>query len=202
MPLPDPLGPWAPLSVAQTRAVFEYARVTWWVSGGQALDLYVGRLTREHSDIDVSVLRTEAPLLHRLLLGWDLQLAHQGALTPWTTPEVDPPCSSAWCRPSAVEPWRLQVMFEDGTPERWICRRHPDIELPMRDVIAHAPDGTPFMAPQLQLFMKAKDTRPKDDADFATVTPLLSPTATRWLQNALQRFYPTHPWLRAAAVGA
>jgi hypothetical protein len=47
MPASDPFGPWAPLSFAQTRGLFEHARFTWWVAGGQALDLYVGRQTRE-----------------------------------------------------------------------------------------------------------------------------------------------------------
>jgi hypothetical protein len=60
--------------------MLRHARFTWWVSGGQALDLFVGHPTREHADLDISILRMDAPLLHRLLLGWDLQLAHASVL--------------------------------------------------------------------------------------------------------------------------
>ena len=51
------------------------------------------------------------------------------------------------------------------------------------------------MAPQIQLFMKAKDTRAKDDADLNIVLPLLSRLQTTWLADALQRYYLSHPWL-------
>jgi hypothetical protein len=135
----------------------------------------VGRTTRTHHDIDVSILREDAPLLRRLLQGWDLQLAPAGVLTPWDTDTIEAPFNSIWCRATPTDPWSLQVMFDEGTATEWVCRRHPEIRLPMTELICQAPDGTPYIAPQVQLFMKAKDTRPKDDADHATVVPLLSP---------------------------
>jgi len=188
------LGPWDPLTPAATRALFTPAPFVWWLAGGHALDLFVGRPTRPHHDVDVAMLRVDAPLLRPVVEGWDLRLAHDGTLTSWTTDDVAPPCNSVWCRTAPSAPWGLQVMFEDGNPTEWICRRHPDIALPMAEVICHAPDGTPYVAPQIQLLMKAKGTRPKDDADYATVAPLLSPAAARWLDEQLRQFYPGHPW--------
>jgi hypothetical protein len=35
------------------------APVTWWLSGGEALDVFIGRNTRAHGDIDVSVRRAD-----------------------------------------------------------------------------------------------------------------------------------------------
>jgi hypothetical protein len=193
-PSADPFGPWIPLELAATHALFAPAPFTWWIAGGHALDLFVGHTTRAHHDIDVSILRADAPLLRHLLLGWDLQLAHAGVLTPWTTSTVEPPFSSIWCRTSADKPWCLQVMFDEGTPTQWTCRRHPEIVLPMTEAIRRSSD-VPYLAPHIQLIMKAKDTRDKDDADFATVLPLLSPDESRWLTTALRRHYPNHRWL-------
>jgi len=65
-------------------------------------------------------------------------------------------------------------MFDEGTGAEWVCHRHADIRLPLREVIAHTPSGLPYLRPEIQLLWKAKDTRPKDDADFALVFPLLT----------------------------
>jgi hypothetical protein len=86
-------------------------------------------------------------------------------------------------------------MLELGTPGHWICRRHPEVVVPMGQAVLAGPDGLPYVAPQIQLFMKAKDTRPKDDADFAIVFPLLSAGDAAWLTAALRRHYPSHHWL-------
>jgi hypothetical protein len=189
------LGPWDPLTPQATTQLFGGAPFLWWIAGGLALDLFVGHTTRDHLDTDVSILRSDAPLLRPVLQGWDLQLAHAGVLTPWTTEQVEPPVNSIWCRRDAGQPWCLQVMFEDGTPDEWACRRHPDIRLPMVEAVCHDAAGRPYVAPQIQLFMKAKGTRPKDEADYGIVSPLLSPEATNWLQYQLNRYYPGHPWV-------
>jgi hypothetical protein len=165
------------------------------VSGGEALDLFVGHRTREHEDIDVSILRSEAIRLPPIFPGWNLHLAHAGTLTPCDGRPIGPPFNSLWCRRHDADPWSLQIMLEDGTRERWVCRRFPELSLPTAEVVWHTPDGLPFMAPHVQLFMKAKDHRPKDDADFALVSPLLSPDHAVWLTSALTRFHPGHPWL-------
>jgi hypothetical protein len=87
-------------------------------------------------------------------------------------------------------------MFDEGTGAEWVCHRHADIRLPLREVIAQTPSGLPYLRPEIQLLWKAKDTRPKDDADFALVFPLLAREAGQWLMEVLRRHYPHHAWLR------
>jgi hypothetical protein len=183
---PD-LGPWAPLGLGPACTLLSPAPFPWWVAGGHALDLFVGHQTRIHADLDVSLLRADAPRWRAFLAGWDLHLAHAGVLTPWTEPEVAPPVNSAWCRPRLTEPWCLQAMFEEGTATEWICRRHPAIRVPWSDAVLRSAEGIPYLAPQLQLLMKATDTRSKDDADFAAVFRRLAPEAAGWLASMLQR---------------
>jgi len=59
--------PWLPLTFDETRAVFAPLAVPWWIAGGWAIDVYLGRQTREHADIDVSVLRAHHRKLAALL---------------------------------------------------------------------------------------------------------------------------------------
>jgi hypothetical protein len=81
-------------------------------------------------------------------------------------------------------------MIDEGTPHEWVCHRHPDIHLPLDEVLLHSPDRIRHLRPEMQLLLKAKD-----DVDFATVFPLLSPEQAGWLTGALGRHYPDHRWL-------
>ncbi|MFE7541522.1 hypothetical protein ACFU5X_12320, partial [Streptomyces platensis] len=56
--------------------------------------------------------------------------------------------------------------------------------------------GVPFLAPDVQLYYKAKAPRPKDEGDFDTVLPLLTKRQRRWLVEALTKTYGPHPWTK------
>ena len=56
-------------------------------------------------------------------------------------------------------------------------------------------DGIPYQAPETVLFMKAKHTRAKDEADFALTLPTLDTGARNWLAAAIELVHPGHPWL-------
>lgn len=69
------------------------------------------------------------------------------------------------------------------------------------DVHAADPPGTlrPWpvgetLPPEVQLLQKSKGRRPKDEADLAVASPLLSAAATSWLRDALDLVSPGHPW--------
>ena len=51
---------------------FDSAEIEYWFFGGWAVDLWVGRLTRPHDDIDVLVWRRDEPRVHEALRagGW------------------------------------------------------------------------------------------------------------------------------------
>lgn len=44
---------WSPLSAEEVASVLEGMPAPWWIAGGWALDLFVGRTTRAHEDMDV-----------------------------------------------------------------------------------------------------------------------------------------------------
>lgn len=50
---------WAPLSPAEVSDLLRDLSVPWWVAGGWAIDLIVGKQTRPHADIDVQFLRAD-----------------------------------------------------------------------------------------------------------------------------------------------
>ena len=191
------LGPWVPLDPVEVRRLFaDYGR-PWWIAGGWAIDMALGRKTREHGDVDVAVLRSDQLAVQSHLRGWELHLANV-VLTPWVAGELAPPDTcDVWCRPAGSTSWAFQLMFDPGTTETWVCRRNLTITRPMSSAIRRTGDGIPYLAPELQLLMKAKRCEAKDQADFAAVVDagILDPEANRWLRSALERIHPGHRWL-------
>jgi hypothetical protein len=88
-------------------------------------------------------------------------------------------------------------MREPWEGETWVFRRDPRIRLPRDRVIAHTSDGIPYARPEIALLYKAKSTRPKDDADFASVLPLLGDEQRAWLAASIALVHPEHHWLQS-----
>ncbi len=69
------------------------------------------------------------------------------------------------------------------------------ILLPLATIGRRTDDGIPYLAPEIQLLYKAKQPRPKDEADLARTLPYLDPESHQWLTQALALVHPGHPWL-------
>jgi Aminoglycoside-2''-adenylyltransferase len=54
-----PLGRWRPWRPREVAAFFAMLPIPWWIAGGWAIDLFLGRQTRRHEDIDVLILRQD-----------------------------------------------------------------------------------------------------------------------------------------------
>ena len=63
-------------------------------------------------------------------------------------------------------------------------------------------DGFRRIVPEVQLLYKSRGLRPKDEADFEAVLPLLSEGERRWLDEALETEHTTHPWRERLASDA
>jgi hypothetical protein len=195
------LGPWEPLSPERVGALFERCDAPWWIAGGWALELGLGRRIRDHDDIDLLLLRRDQGRAHEVLRGWELWAADPpGQLRPW--PEGEPlprHVHDIWCRESATAPWRLQLMLDEASGDRWVSRRDPRIQRPVDELGSITPAGLSVLAPEVQLFYKgttsAPRLRPKDEVDFAATLPLLTAGQRHWLAWAMRLIAPSHHWL-------
>ncbi|MEU7894202.1 amino acid transporter [Nonomuraea sp. NPDC049152] len=190
-----PWGVWEPAPLAEVVELFQRLDVPWWVSGGYAIELAVGRAYREHADVDISVLRRDQLAVRRLLAGWDVHVADPpGSLRPWPVDEVLPvEAHDIWVREDVERPWRFQLMLDEAETGEWIYRRDARIRRPIASVgVAH--DGFVRLTPEVQLLFKAKGRRLKDEQDFTEVLPLLTEAQRVWLDEALEIEFGTHPW--------
>jgi hypothetical protein len=192
-----PWGTWDPAGLGEVVEVFSALRCPWWVAGGYAIELAVGRAYREHGDIDVLMLRRDQLAVQRLLPTWQWWAADPpGTLRRWVSGEyLAAPVYDVWCRPGPAEPWRIQIMFDESEGQSWVPRRDARVRRSVDDLGLTSPEGVPYLAPEVQLFYKAKAPRPKDEQDFSAALPHLTAGQRRWLADAIARTIGDHPWL-------
>ncbi len=193
------LGAWSPLAPTEVGQTLRQFRRPWWIAGGWALDLFLGRQTREHEDTDIGVLRRDHVELQQTLTGWDLQAADPpGTLRAWMPlEELGDSIHDIWCRRTPKSRWCLQVMLDEANGDDWVYRRDARVRLPLKDMLQVTDSGLPYLRPEVQLLYKSKDPRTKSQADFASVLPHLGHDRKLWLKASLEVSDPDNGWLRA-----
>lgn len=191
-----PWGTWDHIPLPAVVEVLRDFPRPWWVAGGYAIDAFAGNNRREHDDIDVGLFAADQTIIRRHLREWDLHAADPpGTLRPWGLDEELPPhVHDIWVRRHAADLWRFQLMLNPGGPDEFVCRRDERIRMPLRNAV-WTKDGVPYLAPELQLFFKAKSSRPKDEQDFEDCLPLFSPARRSVLAEWLRLSLPAHTWL-------
>lgn len=193
-----PFGRWEPASPSDVAARFSGLESHWWVAGGFAVEFAVGHRFRSHGDIDVLLLRRDQRVAQQVLAGWQWWAADPpGRLRPWASHEVLPlGVHDIWCRPGPGDPWRIQIMLDESHGQEWVSRRDPRVRRPISTLGTTSADGVPFLAPDVQLYYKARTPRPKDEQDFDAVLPVLTDQQRRWLVDAITTTYGPHHWIK------
>ena len=191
-------GIWEPLSPWEVAGVLDGVACRWWIAGGWAIDLHLGRQTRAHADVDVLFLRGDQLAVQQHLAEWDLHAADPpGTLRPWDDRELlAPGIHDVWCRRSPASPWALQLMIDHTEHDQWVYRRDASIRRPVAELDGPASDtDRRVLSPDIQLLYKSAAPRAKDEADFEAALAVLDASQRRWLRNSLAVATPGHPWL-------
>ena len=168
----------------------------WFVCGGWALDLFLGRVTRAHKDVDVAVARRDQLEVRDYLRrrGWSLEKAADGRLSPWAEGEwLSLPLHGVWCRNEAHDPPFFELLLNEVDDELFRFRRDPALTLPRARTSFVSAPGLPVLAPEVVLLYKS-NSPDEHAADFRNAAAALSDEARAWLKSALTKDSARHPW--------
>lgn len=190
----------------------------WSVCGGWAVDAWLGRISRDHGDVDLSAFDADHQQLVDHLAGWQL-IAHNSVVDDGSTglwdgrrlpvpshiharspADAGPLPEDGVCHPAMG--WWLDIQIDEGDGHVWVVRREPRITLRLRDAIRQSPWGVPATTPEALLFFKAALPRRRDWRDFVALLPRLDAQQIAWLRDALALAYPEHPWIDALSWAA
>jgi hypothetical protein len=189
-------SPWNPVVPEEVAKSLEGAAFLWCLAGGHAVERFVGEAFREHSDIDVVVLRRDQLALQERLRGWKMFAVNPpGLLRPWAFGEVLPAgVHDIWAHRAGRDRWELQVMIQESEEDSWVFRRDRRIRGPLFQ-LASSCEGIPCIRMDLQMLYKSKARRPKDELDFERVLPKLTHTQRATLEAWLRITNPEgHAW--------
>jgi hypothetical protein len=185
---------WTPHDVAQR---LNGIATPWYVAAGWALDLFRGRQTREHGDIEIAIPSTRFPEVRDRFPEYIFDAVGSGRIWADATPDVLAAVHQTWLRDPATGHYLLDVFREPHDGDTWICRRDEKIRLSYREIIRRTADGIPYLSPELVLLFKAKNVRPKDQLDFDGTLPHMTPGQRETLAKLLGHVHPGHQWLAA-----
>ena len=184
-------GAWTPQEAGQALAGLQ---APWCVVGGWAIDLFLGRQTRPHGDLEIAIVREDLPAVRAHLGKYRFHAVGDGEVRALAAGEAPPPDKhQTWVLDAPVQLWRIDVMCEPGDHATWVFRRDERITAPREQMIA-VRDGIAYLRPEGAILFKAKAQRPKDEADFLACLPHMSPEARAWLRHALELAHPSHAW--------
>lgn len=175
----------------------------WYISSGWALDLFLGRVTRVHHDVDVVVARAYQLALqeHLTARGWKLMTPIQGRLEAWPAHmRLELPRHQVHAHRHGAF---IDFLLSDIERGLWRYRRAPAILRTAERMCLYADGRIPFLAPELVLLFKSKNTsdkeRRQDQADFEKVYVHLESERRAWLRWALLATDPEHAWIEQLA---
>ncbi|MGK4585888.1 nucleotidyltransferase domain-containing protein [Kitasatospora sp. HPMI-4] len=188
--------PWRPEQVAERLGGI---RAPWCVAAGWALDLFRGRQSRPHGDLEIAVPAAGFAEIRDRFPGYVFDAVGSGRVWPAAGVEELAATHQTWLRDPASGQFLFDVFREPHEGGVWVYRRDESLRLSYDAIIEWTADGIPYLAPELVLLFKAKAVRPKDQADFDGVQPLLSRARRDVLSGWLERVHPGHPWLAVLA---
>ncbi|MCL2619920.1 MAG: hypothetical protein FWD97_03160 [Defluviitaleaceae bacterium] len=90
----------------------------------------------------------------------------------------------------------IELEFDTKEGENYVASENPRITRPMDKAILYH-NGIPYLAPEIILFYKSDKyssesayAKPRTDADFKAVMPILSEESRKWLLDAIDTKYP------------
>ena len=177
------------LSAAQFMRGFDRQ---WWVAGGWAIDLWLGRVTREHSDLEISVWREDQLALREFWHGWDWLTPRDREWVKWDGTFLELPEHQLMARREGRE---VEFFLNERADGEWVSRRDARIRVPEQKLVTVSERwDVPVIVPEVQLLYKAKYVRDKDRRDYACAIQRLGEGEKRWLKEALAMVHPGHEW--------
>jgi hypothetical protein len=168
---------------------------SWYVAGGWAIDLFLGRVTRHHEDAEVALFRKDQSHLRAYLEGWRFEIVRNGKREPWPEGELlELPVHEIHARESGDRGTKLEFLLNERSGDSWVYRRKPAVTMRV-DEIGGFTDGLPYLRPEIVLLYKSKSPRPVDELDFRAVLGALDRKSAKWLADSLEECSPGHRWL-------
>ncbi|CDQ39930.1 MULTISPECIES: nucleotidyltransferase domain-containing protein [Virgibacillus] len=167
----------------------------WFFVGGWAIDLFLGKETRVHHDIEIGIFREDQIELKHFLSSWEFKKVVHREFIPWYNEYLVLPVHEIHAI-NKMDKHELEILLNESDTVNWRFRRDLRILYPLKSVLKYSETGLPYLAPEIVLLYKVRNTREKDHIDFLSVKDILHAKQKYWLREAIEMHEPKHEWLQ------
>ena len=190
---------WCPWTPEQTFSQLAGVEVPWCIVGGWAIDLWLGKQTRVHGDIEIAISRNGFAAIRDHLAAFKFHVVGDDEVHGLPADGMPPrDCHQTWVLDESADAWRIDVMLEPGDEHTWVFRRDTRIKAPRKRMM-DSRYSIPFLKPEGVLLYKAKAHRDKDEADFTACLARMPADSRAWLSSSLDVVHCGHPWIERLA---
>ena len=193
------------------------------ICGGHAIDLFLGKKTRPHKDLDVIIYWEDRNRIvqHMLNEGWEI---YEPIGTPHlhkinSTSDQMRVKSNIWCIKPTNQHYEcteyekdmfaikfdnseqtdldyIEFLFNTKTNEYFLYSRNHDVKLELNKAVLHI-ENIPCLAPEMVLLYKSTAAdEPEYQLDFDNTLVKLDNEQLSWLKESLTAMFPDgHKWL-------
>ena len=191
--------------------------------GGYAIDLFIGKKTRPHKDIDVVIFQEDRDKIIQFMLnnGWDVyepcgtdylhkinivsdQIRNRSNIwcvlpdnPHYKFTEHEKDMYAVECDNSEqTELDYIEFLFNTRKNDTFLYARNHDIQMGLDKAILKSED-IPYLAPEIVLLYKSTDANnPEYHLDFINSSMKMTKYQLKWLMKSLSIMFPNgHKWL-------
>ena len=161
----------------------------WFIAGDWAIDLFLGRETRDHGDIEIGIYRKNQMQLCRFFAKSKKSFVDNRNYTgkrerhEWTKEYLRPPIHELYIDLGGLE---LEVQLNERDDHNWIYRRDPGIILEEGRAILFNELDIPYLCPQIVCLCKTRRMGDMDRADIALALGRMDEGQKKWLFESLK----------------
>jgi len=182
-----------PLSLASAMVGFDRP---WCIAGGWALDLWLGRVTRNHQDVEIALLRDHQIELRDYLADWTFKLVTRDhRLVAWKDRRQMLMLPVHEIHGTDRIGRKCEFLLNESDGIDWIYRREFSVRMNLSQWISRGVHNIAVLHPAIVLLYKSKQPREKDELDFRNALERMDEAQREWLKTALLRTDPFHPWI-------
>jgi len=202
-------------------------KAKWCFCGGWAIDLFVGKESRPHKDLDIMVFKKDLQetIAYMEQSGWTVEAPTRQGFLPVDADNFEEfEYDNLWCmnnhypldylkvdeqsaynfyhyeRDEQKDVDFIEILLNSSEKGYFVYGPNPGIRLDVRKAV-YSFEGQPFLAPEIVLLYKSKYLSEDNQADFDLVIPKMNDEQKLWLIEALKNEYGLdHPWVEMLKI--
>ncbi|MEW9701846.1 hypothetical protein [Paenibacillus sp. SI8] len=167
----------------------------WFIAGGWAVDLGIGKITREHMDMDICIFRENIQQVLDYFSDWEIRVVIPELHELIPCIDVKDALFPRYCLHLRRGEQFLEILLTDKIDDEVIYRRNDTIRLSVSEFIRNDSINRPYVNPIWQLLFKSKNPREHDEMDFKNYLPYINSEEKNWLRMNINRTEPESKWL-------